>query len=105
MSSIEFSMLDEDTQKKLIEEYHRERLQPQSKTAPVAFGTGEHLIFVEYEKGERVLTSNGYIIAGETLEENKKRWEEREKRVFEQKESEKSLVKRLVQKITKINER
>jgi hypothetical protein len=38
-------------------------------------GGGDESIFMRVPKGKKIWTPNGYFIAGETLEENKKRWE------------------------------
>ena len=43
----------------------------------VMIGGGDESIFIKVPKGKRILTPNGYIIAGETYEENKQRYEDR----------------------------
>lgn len=43
----------------------------------VMIGGGDESIFIKVPKGKKILTPNGYIIAGETYEENKARYEAR----------------------------
>lgn len=43
----------------------------------VMIGGGDESIFIKVPKGKRILTPNGYIIAGETYEENVKRYNDR----------------------------
>lgn len=80
MTYDEYEQLDFDEQQRIIAEYHKKN-PVKSKTTTVMIGGGDESIFIEVPKGEEILTPNGYYIAGETLEENKKRWEEREKKV------------------------
>ena len=68
------------------------------KMVTVMIGGGDESIFIKVPKGKRILTPNGYIIAGETLEENRKRYEDRfnevSKRLEEEnKRYEKELLK------------
>lgn len=44
------------------------------KKVKIMHGHGKDSIFVEYNKGEKVFVDGRFIIAGETLEENQKRW-------------------------------
>lgn len=59
-------------------------------------GGGDESIFVKINKGEKIYSNGSYFIAGETLEENKKRFEERELAVMGK---EKKLYKKLHKKI------
>ena len=40
---------------------------------------------VEMKDGKKILTTNGYYIAGETLKENKERWENSIRKVYRKK--------------------
>ncbi|MBR4830236.1 MAG: hypothetical protein IKZ96_00500 [Bacilli bacterium] len=71
----------------------------EEKKVLVMIGGGDESIIIKVPKGKRILTPNGFIIAGETLEENKlryeKRFEESIKRWDEMnKKHDKSLAKR-----------
>lgn len=70
-----FKELDFDEQQQLISEYHK-KYPNQSKETLIMIGGGDESIFMRVPKGQKVLTPNGSFIAGETLEENKKRWEQ-----------------------------
>lgn len=82
MTYLEFSLLDFDKQQELITQYHSTHPKYKSEDARVAFGSGDSLMFVSYPKGTKVLTSNGYVIAGETREEYNQRMQQRETEVF-----------------------
>lgn len=71
----EYEELDFDEQQKLISEYH-EKHPNKDKETLVMIGGGDESIFMRVPKGKKIWTSDGYFIAGETLEENKKRWEQ-----------------------------
>lgn len=71
----EFEKLDFDEQQKLISEYHKKHPNKDKKTL-VMIGGGDESIFMRVPKGKKIWTPDGYFIAGETLEENKKRWEQ-----------------------------
>ena len=49
----------------------------EEKKVLVMIGGGDESIFIRVPKGQRIRTSNGFIIAGETFEENKQRYEKR----------------------------
>jgi hypothetical protein len=70
----EFEELDYDEQQRLFREYHKKHPN-KSKDTLVMFGGGDESIFKRVKKGTEICTPNGYFIAGETLEENNKRWE------------------------------
>lgn len=72
----EYEKLDFDEQQKLIREYHKKNPSKEKETL-VMIGGGDESIFIRVPKGKKILTPNGYIIAGETLEENKARWEQK----------------------------
>lgn len=72
----EFDKLDFDEQQRLISEYHKKHPN-KSKDVLVMIGGGDESIFMRVPKGKKIWTPNGYFIAGETLEENKKRWEQK----------------------------
>ena len=74
MSYDEYEQLDFDEQQKIMAEYHK-RHPNKSKTTTVMIGGGDDSLFFKTSKGNKILTTNGYYIAGETLEENKERWE------------------------------
>lgn len=82
MTYLEFSLLDFDKQQELITQYHSTHPKSKSEDVRVAFGSGDSLMFVSYPKGTKVLTSNGYVIAGETREEYNQRMQQRETEVF-----------------------
>ena len=82
MTYMEFSLLDSDKQDELITQYHKTHKKSESKDARVALGSGDSLMFVSYPNGTKVLTSNGYVIAGETREEYNQRMQQREAEVF-----------------------
>lgn len=71
----EFEKLDFDEQQKLISEYHKKHPNKDKETL-VMIGGGDESIFIRVPKGKKIWTPDGYFIAGETLEENKKRWEQ-----------------------------
>lgn len=72
----EFDKLDFDEQQRLISEYHKKHPTKKSKETLVMIGGGDESIFIRVPKGKKIWTPDGYFIAGETLEENKKRWEQ-----------------------------
>ncbi len=74
MSYDEYEQLDLDEQQKVMTEYHK-RHPNKSKTTTTMIGGGDDSLFIKTSKGKKILTTNGYYIAGETLEENKERWE------------------------------
>lgn len=78
----EYEKLDFDEQQKLMIEYHKKHPN-KSKEVTVMIGSGDESIFIKVPKGEKIPTSDGYFIAGETLEENKKRLEQSAKEIFE----------------------
>ena len=45
-----------------------------NKKVTIMHGHGEDSIFIKYNKGEKVFVDGRFIIAGESLEENQKRW-------------------------------
>lgn len=71
----EFDKLDFDEQQRLISEYHKKHPNKDKDTL-VMIGGGDESIFIRMPKGKKILTPDGYFIAGETLEDNKKRWEQ-----------------------------
>lgn len=87
----EYEKLDFDEQQRLMSEYHKKHPN-KSKEVTVMIGGGDESIFIKVPRGEKVFTPNGYFIAGETLEENTKKFEERKQMVIEK---EKKLYKRL----------
>lgn len=87
----EYEKLDFDEQQRLMSEYHKKHPN-KSKEVTVMIGGGDESIFIKVPRGEKVLTPNGYFIAGETLEENRKKFEEHEQMVIEK---EKKFYKRL----------
>ena len=74
MSYDEYEQLDFDEQQKIMAEYHK-RHPSKSKTTNVMIGGGDDSLFIKTNKGKKILTADGHYIAGETLEENKERWE------------------------------
>ena len=56
-----------------------------SKTTTTMIGGGDDSLFIKTSKGKKILTTNGYYIAGETLEENKERWENSIRKVYRKK--------------------
>lgn len=74
MSYDEYEQLDFDEQQKIMAEYHK-RHPNKSKTTTVMIGSGASSLFIRGKKRKKILTTNGYYIAGETLEDNKERWE------------------------------
>ena len=76
MTYDEFEKLDFEKQRLLISEYHKKHPDKDKQTL-VMIGGGDESIFMSVPKGKKILTPNGYFIAGETLEENKKRFEEK----------------------------
>ena len=87
----EYEKLDFDEQQRLMSEYHKKHPN-NSKEVTVMIGGGDESIFIKVPRGEKVITPNGYFIAGETLEENRKKFEEHEQMVIEK---EKKFYKRL----------
>jgi hypothetical protein len=71
----EFDKLDFDEQQRLISEYHKKHPN-KSKDVLVMIGGGDESIFMRVPKGKKIWTPDGYFIAGETLEKNKKSWEQ-----------------------------
>ena len=62
-------------------------------------GGGDESIFIKVPKGKRILTPNGFVIAGETYEENVKRYKDRAERLEKEwKEEEKRYQKYLLKK-------
>lgn len=49
----------------------------EEKKVLVMIGGGDESIFIRVPKGQKVWTSNGFIIAGETFAENQERYEKR----------------------------
>lgn len=84
MSYDEYEQLDFDEQQKIMAEYHK-RHPSKSKTTNVMIGGGDDSLFIKTSKGKKILTTNGYYIAGETLEENKERWENPIKKIYRKK--------------------
>lgn len=82
MTYDEFDLLDFDKQEELIEKYHKEHSQTQRTYGEVAFGSGDNLMLVKYPKGTKILTSNGYVVAGETIDEYKQKMQKKEEAVF-----------------------
>ena len=70
--------------KKIMAEYHK-RHPSKSKTTTVMIGGGDDSLFIKVDKGKKNLTTNGYYIAGETLEENNERWENSIRKVYRKK--------------------
>lgn len=52
----------------------------------VMIGGGDQSIFIKVNKGEKVRVGNSYVVAGETVEENKLRHEKRLDDIFKQSE-------------------
>lgn len=73
MSYDEFEELSFDEQQSILIDYHKKHPNKDEKVT-IMVGGGDTPIFMRVGKGSKVATSNGYYIAGETLEENKKRW-------------------------------
>lgn len=73
----EFEKLDYDEYQKLILEHKKKNHKRSSKKLiPVMIGTGEHSTFIYVKKGERVMIDDGsFIVAGMTLEEERKELE------------------------------
>ena len=69
---------------KIMAEYHK-RHPNKSKTTTVMIGGGDDSLFFKTSKGKKILTTNGYYIAGETLKENKERCENSIKKVYRKK--------------------
>lgn len=68
----EFKKLDFDDQQRLIKEYHKKNPSNDSGTTMVMIGSGEHAMFKEVKKGEKVMINNGnFINAGLSLEQSK----------------------------------
>ena len=84
MSYDEYEQLDFDEQQKILTEYHKKHPN-KSKTTTVMIGGGDSSLFIRVNKGNKILTTNGYYIAGETLEENKERWENSIKKIYRKK--------------------
>ena len=80
MSYDEYEQLDFDEQQKIMAGYHKKHPN-KSKTTTVMIGGGDSSLFIRVNKGNKILTTNGCYIAGETLEENKERWENSIKRI------------------------
>lgn len=74
MSYDEFEELSFDEQQSILRDYHKKHPNKDKKVT-IMVGGGDSPIFMSVDKGSKVVTPNGYYIAGETLEENKKRWE------------------------------
>ncbi len=74
MSYDEFEELSFDEQQSILIDYHKEHPNKDKKVT-IMVGGGDTPVFMRVDKGSKVATSNGYYIAGETLEENKKRLE------------------------------
>ena len=84
MSYDEYEQLDFDEQQKVMTEYHKRR-QNKSKITTVMIGSGASSLFIRVKKEKKILTTNGYYIAGETLEDNKERWENSIKKIYRKK--------------------
>lgn len=84
MSYDEYEQLDFDEQQKVMTEYHK-RHPNKSKTTTAMIGGGDDSLFFKTSKGKKILTTNGYYIAGETLKENKERWENSIRKVYRKK--------------------
>ncbi len=84
MSYDEYEQLDFDEQQKIMAEYHKKHPN-KSKTTSVMIGGGDSSLFIRVNKGKKILTTDGYYIAGETLEENKKRWENSIRKIYRKK--------------------
>ena len=84
MSYDEYEQLDLDEQQKVMTEYHK-RHPNKSKTTTTMIGGEDDSLFIKTSKGKKILTTNGYYIAGETLEENKERWENPIKKIYRKK--------------------
>lgn len=84
MSYEEYEQLDFDEQQKVMTEYHKRR-QNKSKTTTFMIGGGDASLFIKTSKGKKILTTNDYYIAGETLEDNKERWENSIKKIYRKK--------------------
>ena len=53
-------------------------MKKEEKKVTVMIGSGENALFTHVDKGKKIYSNSSYFIAGETAEENKKRWEKRE---------------------------
>lgn len=70
----DYEKLDFDEQQKLLNYYHKQSFKlSKNNLVTVMISGGDQPIFVKVPKGEKIITTNGNIIAGESLEENKKR--------------------------------
>lgn len=99
MSYDEYEKLDFDEQQRLMSEYHKKHPN-KSKEVTAMIDGGDESIFIEVPRGEEVLTTSGYYIAGETLEENKKRWQQKVK-TFLQIKKEQKLISSNSSKLSK----
>lgn len=71
---LQFEKLDFVEQQKLIRQYYKEHPRKDEHTILVVVGSNDAVSFERVKKGTKVLTSNGYYIAGETLEETETRF-------------------------------
>ena len=84
MSYDEYEQLDFDEQQKVMTEYHK-RHPNKSKTTTFMICGGDDSLFIKTSKGKKILTTNGYYIVGEPLEDNKERWETSIKKIYRKK--------------------
>ena len=84
MSYDEYEQLDFYEQQKVMTECHK-RHPNKSKTTTAMIGGRDDSLFIKTSKGKKILTTNGYYIAGETLEENKERWKKSIKKIYRKK--------------------
>lgn len=81
MSYDEYELLDFDEQRRVMTEYHKKHPN-KSKRVTVMIGGGDSSLFIKTNKGKKILTADGHYIAGETLEENKERWENSIRKIY-----------------------
>ena len=74
----EFELLDCDEQQKLIEQNRQKKRKNKGDCVRVMVGSGQHSMVALKERGERYMLSDGtFVIAGDTPEESRARFEDR----------------------------
>ena len=66
-------------------------MKKEEKKVTVMIGSGENALFTHVDKGKKIYSNGSYFIAGETAEENKKRWEKREAELLKEMKFEKKI--------------
>ncbi len=102
----EYEKLDFDEQQELIRKYHEsnKKKNKNRKGHLVMFGAGENSIFMEIEKGKKVMINDGIIMeVGLDSKENEKIISDQLSDMFDDKTYTKPVatVKKLLRKITK----